>query len=129
MFTPVKIFNPLNYIRPNSNNFIYTPCSGIYKVRLYTSKEHSILNELFERISYTTFSNSSFVYSSIRIYQSPLSIYNLTNFIDITRTYFPTIDDTIIQSEISIVFPMKTLRVIEQIFDTHSKFSQMIEVI
>jgi hypothetical protein len=88
---------------------------------------HELLNKLFERIQYSTFNNNGIYYSSIRIYKSKLNQqYNIIKFVDISRTYFPLLDN-VITSEVTIVFPQKTIRHIEYMADFTSTFIHHIE--
>lgn len=100
-----------------------------YKVMLFTSYTHNILDTLFMRMQYSSFINNTSIYSSIRIKQPPLSTHNIIKFVDITRSYFPIIDKNMITSEFTIVFPNKTIRYIEYITKNTSTFTQIIEQI
>lgn len=124
MFFRLKDFNHYN-----TNYFVNNKTGKLQKVILYTSDIHSIVNELFERISYSTFITNNISQSSIRILQSPLTLYNTNNFIDITKTIYTLMDDKYVNSEISIIFPKKTVKTMENIFDTYSTFSHTIETI
>ena len=124
MFFRLKDFNHYN-----TNYFVNNKTGKLQKVILYTSDIHSIVNELFERISYSTFITNNISQSSIRILQSPLTLYNTNNFIDITKTIYTLMNDKYVNSEISIIFPKKTVKTMENIFDTYSTFSHTIETI
>ena len=124
MFFRLKDFNPYN-----TNYFVNNKTGKLQKVILYTSEIHSIVNELFERISYSTFISNNISQSSIRILQSPLTLYNTNNFIDITKTIYTLMNDKYVNSEISIVFPKKTVKTMENIYDTYSTFSHTIDTI
>lgn len=124
MFFRLKDFNHYN-----TKYFVNNKTGKLKKVILYTSEIHSIVNELFERISYSTFITNNISQSSIRILQSPLTLYNTNNFIDITKTIYTLMDDKYVNSEISIIFPKKTVKTMENIFDTYSTFSHTIETI
>jgi hypothetical protein len=93
---------------------------------IYICYIHDLLNKLFERTQYSTFTNNGIYHSSIRIYTLSLDQPNTTNFVDISRIYFPLLDN-VITSEITLVFPYKTIRHIEYMANYTSTFSYNIE--